>query len=91
MAARSFPLCCLQVASTLGEARSVLDLKPRLEYSIQVRCSALDDLPLWSDWSESYPLYLDGEKSSGTSVACMYIHSVVCDYVHQVFINPLRP
>ncbi|XP_075872070.1 leptin receptor [Nelusetta ayraudi] len=47
-----------QVASSLTEARLVLDLKPELDYSIQVRCSTLGARPLWSDWSESYHIKL---------------------------------
>lgn len=68
----------------------VLDLKPELDYSIQVRCSTLDAPPLWSDWSESYHIKLYGEETAGTTLTYMYIHSVLCDYIHQVFINPSR-
>ncbi|KAM9357750.1 LOW QUALITY PROTEIN: leptin receptor [Symphorus nematophorus] len=48
-----------QVVSVPGEPRSSLDLKPRLNYTIQVRCSGLDKPPLWSDWSEPHHIYLD--------------------------------
>ncbi|XP_076583053.1 leptin receptor [Chaetodon auriga] len=48
-----------QVVSAPGEPRSPLDLKPRLNYTIQVRCSSLDQPPLWSDWSEPHHIYLD--------------------------------
>ncbi|XP_044056055.1 leptin receptor isoform X2 [Siniperca chuatsi] len=48
-----------QVVSAPGEPRSSLDLKPRLNYTIQVRCSSLDKPPVWSDWSEPHHIYLD--------------------------------
>ncbi|XP_039985106.1 leptin receptor isoform X2 [Xiphias gladius] len=48
-----------QVVSALGGPRLSLDLKPRLNYTIRVRCSGLDEPPLWSDWSESHHIYLD--------------------------------
>ncbi|XP_071342277.1 leptin receptor isoform X2 [Trachinotus anak] len=48
-----------QVVSVPGEPRLTLDLMPRLNYTIQVRCSSLDEPPLWSDWSESHHIYLD--------------------------------
>lgn len=56
------PLCRPQVVSAHGEPRSALDLKPKLNYSVQVRCSGLDNPPRWSDWSESYHIYLDSKK-----------------------------
>uniref|UniRef100_A0A3B5ARE7 Leptin receptor n=1 Tax=Stegastes partitus TaxID=144197 RepID=A0A3B5ARE7_9TELE len=48
-----------QVLPTPGEPRLSLDLKPKRNYSIQVRCSGLQEPPLWSEWSESYHIYLD--------------------------------
>uniref|UniRef100_A0A671VQN1 Fibronectin type-III domain-containing protein n=1 Tax=Sparus aurata TaxID=8175 RepID=A0A671VQN1_SPAAU len=39
--------------------RSSLDLKAKLNYTVQVRCSSLDRPPLWSDWSEPHHIYLD--------------------------------
>lgn len=48
-----------QMVSVPGEPRMLLDLKPRLNYTIQVHCSSLDEPPLWSDWSEPYHIYLD--------------------------------
>ncbi|XP_040895895.1 leptin receptor isoform X2 [Toxotes jaculatrix] len=48
-----------QVVSAPGEPRLSLNLKPRQNYTIQVRCSSLDEPPLWSDWSESHHIYLD--------------------------------
>ncbi|TMS20070.1 Leptin receptor, partial [Larimichthys crocea] len=48
-----------QVVSAPGEPRSSLDLKPRLNYTIQVRCSSLNNPPLWSEWSEPHHIYLD--------------------------------
>ncbi|KAM7409749.1 hypothetical protein PAMA_001305 [Pampus argenteus] len=48
-----------QVVSAPEEPRILLDLKPRLNYTIQVHCSSLDKPPLWSDWSEPYHIYLD--------------------------------
>lgn len=62
-----FPLCRLQVVSVLGKPQSTLDLKPKLNYSIQVRCSSLDNPPRWSDWSESYYIYLDSKKTPVTT------------------------
>ncbi|XP_070687901.1 leptin receptor isoform X2 [Pempheris klunzingeri] len=47
-----------QVVSAPGEPRLPLDLKPKLSYTIQVRCSSLDKPPLWSDWSEPHHIYL---------------------------------
>nr|QCO95273.1 leptin receptor [Channa punctata] len=47
------------MVSTPRDPRLSLDLKPRLNYTIQVRCSGLDDPPLWSNWSEPYHIYLD--------------------------------
>lgn len=57
-----FPLWCLQVLSAHGEPKSPLDLKPRLNYTVQVRCSYPDDPPLWSDWSERHHIYLDSKN-----------------------------
>uniref|UniRef100_A0A7N8X959 Leptin receptor n=1 Tax=Mastacembelus armatus TaxID=205130 RepID=A0A7N8X959_9TELE len=48
-----------QMVPAPGEPRLSLDLKPRLNYTIQVRCSSLDEPPLWSDWSEPHHIYLD--------------------------------
>ncbi|GLD49719.1 leptin receptor [Lates japonicus] len=48
-----------QVVSAPGEPRLSLDLKPKLNYTIQVRCSGLNEPPLWSDWSESHHIFLD--------------------------------
>ncbi|XP_069009275.1 leptin receptor [Embiotoca jacksoni] len=48
-----------QVVSAPGEPRLSLDLKPMLNYTIQVRCSGLDEPPLWSEWSEPHHIYLD--------------------------------
>uniref|UniRef100_UPI0037E7B6C8 leptin receptor n=1 Tax=Semicossyphus pulcher TaxID=241346 RepID=UPI0037E7B6C8 len=48
-----------QVVSARGEPRLSLDLKPRLKYTVQVRCSGLHTPPLWSDWSEPHHISLD--------------------------------
>ncbi|XP_049443419.1 leptin receptor isoform X1 [Epinephelus fuscoguttatus] len=48
-----------QVVSAPEEPRLPLELKPRLNYTIQVRCSGLENPPVWSDWSEPYHIYLD--------------------------------
>uniref|UniRef100_A0A4W6D5G8 Leptin receptor n=1 Tax=Lates calcarifer TaxID=8187 RepID=A0A4W6D5G8_LATCA len=48
-----------QVVSAPGEPRLSLNLKPKLNYTIQVRCSGLNEPPLWSDWSESHHIFLD--------------------------------
>ncbi|KAI3368569.1 hypothetical protein L3Q82_025575, partial [Scortum barcoo] len=48
-----------EVVSAPEEPRLPLDLKPRLNYTIQVRCSSLDNPPLWSEWSEPHHIYLD--------------------------------
>ncbi|KAK2908112.1 leptin receptor [Channa argus] len=48
-----------QMASASVDPRLSLDLKPSLNYTIQVRCSGLDDPPLWSDWSKPYHIYLN--------------------------------
>ncbi|XP_074491005.1 leptin receptor [Sebastes fasciatus] len=48
-----------QVVSVPAEPRLSLELKPRLNYTIQVRCSSLDEPPVWSEWSEPHHIYLD--------------------------------
>lgn len=48
-----------QVVSAPGEPRLSLDLKPRLNYTVQVRCSGLEEPPMWSEWSEPHHIYLD--------------------------------
>ncbi|XP_034386267.1 leptin receptor isoform X1 [Cyclopterus lumpus] len=48
-----------QVVSVPAEPRLSLELKPRLNYTIQVRCSGLDKPPVWSDWSEPHHIYLN--------------------------------
>ncbi|KAL6108253.1 lepr [Pungitius sinensis] len=48
-----------EVVSAAAEPRLSLELKPGLRYTIQVRCSALDKPPLWSDWSEPHHILLD--------------------------------
>ncbi|XP_045905624.1 leptin receptor isoform X2 [Micropterus dolomieu] len=48
-----------QVVSAPGEPRLSLDLKPRLNYTIQVRASSLNKPSVWSDWSEPHHIYLD--------------------------------
>lgn len=72
----------LQVASTLGETRLALDLKPLLKYSVQVRRSTLDDPPLWSRWSDSHQIKLYGEKSSLTAHALRFVSHVRPPGVH---------
>ncbi|XP_057698065.1 leptin receptor isoform X2 [Corythoichthys intestinalis] len=47
-----------QVVSTGLERRLVLDLKPEVNYTMQVHCSGLHERPLWSNWSEPYHIYL---------------------------------
>ncbi|XP_024135133.1 leptin receptor isoform X1 [Oryzias melastigma] len=47
-----------QVVSVTGEPRLSLDLQPDQEYTVQVRCSSLDEPPLWSEWSAPYKFYL---------------------------------
>lgn len=58
-----FPLCCFQVVSA-AEPRLPLELKPGLTYTIQVRCSSLDEPPLWSDWSKPHNIKLDSKNRS---------------------------
>uniref|UniRef100_A0A667ZIW4 Leptin receptor n=1 Tax=Myripristis murdjan TaxID=586833 RepID=A0A667ZIW4_9TELE len=48
-----------QVVSVSGEPRVSLDLKPRLNYSLQARRSGPAQPPLWSDWSQAHHIYLD--------------------------------
>lgn len=48
-----------QVVSAPGEPRLSLDLKPKLNYTIQVRCSGPYSPPLWSDWSDAHHICLD--------------------------------
>ncbi|XP_033937667.1 leptin receptor isoform X2 [Pseudochaenichthys georgianus] len=47
-----------QVVSVSEEPRLSLELKPELNYTIQVRSSSLDKPPLWSEWSERHHIYL---------------------------------
>lgn len=53
---------CLQVLSVSGEARTALDLKARVNYTVQVRRSSLHDPPLWSIWSQSHHIFLDSKN-----------------------------
>ncbi|XP_071398759.1 leptin receptor [Centroberyx affinis] len=48
-----------QIVSVSGEPRVSLDLKPRLNYTIQARCSGPGQPPLWSAWSQPHHIYLD--------------------------------
>ncbi|XP_061739696.1 leptin receptor [Nerophis ophidion] len=48
-----------QVVSTGQDRKLILDLKPKVNYIMQIHCSALNDPPLWSNWSEPYNIYLD--------------------------------
>lgn len=59
-----FPVCCLQVMSAPGEPRLSLDLKPKLNYTVHVRCSSPDNPPLWSDWSEPHRINLESKNHS---------------------------
>lgn len=47
-----------------GETKTTLDLKPCANYTVQVRRSSLSDPPLWSSWSESHHIFLDGKNCS---------------------------
>ncbi|CAL8254996.1 unnamed protein product [Merluccius merluccius] len=48
-----------QVMHVSGEPRVFLDLRPRLNYTFQARCSVAAQPPLWSDWSQPHHIYLD--------------------------------
>uniref|UniRef100_A0A672IAY5 Leptin receptor n=1 Tax=Salarias fasciatus TaxID=181472 RepID=A0A672IAY5_SALFA len=48
-----------QMVSAPGEPRLSLDLKPTLNYTVQVRCSSLKEPPLWSEWSEAHHICLN--------------------------------
>lgn len=48
-----------QVVSASAEPKLSLELKPRLNYTLQVRCSSLDKPPVWSDWSKPHHIFLD--------------------------------
>ncbi|KAM9762032.1 leptin receptor isoform 2-T3 [Menidia menidia] len=48
-----------QVRAAFGEPKLSLDLKPNLNYTIQVRCSGLSEPPLWSQWSEPHYILLN--------------------------------
>ncbi|XP_056132005.1 leptin receptor isoform X2 [Lampris incognitus] len=49
-----------QVVYVSGESRVSLDLRPRLNHTIQARCSHLGQQPpLWSGWSQPHHIYLD--------------------------------
>ncbi|XP_061681635.1 leptin receptor [Syngnathoides biaculeatus] len=47
-----------QVVSTGLDRRLILDLRPEVNYTVQVRCSGLHEPPLWSNWSQPYHIYL---------------------------------
>ncbi|XP_074524942.1 leptin receptor [Halichoeres trimaculatus] len=48
-----------KVVSALREPKLSLDLRPRLKYTFQVRCTSLVTPPLWSEWSKPYQFFLD--------------------------------
>ncbi|KAK5869628.1 hypothetical protein PBY51_024331 [Eleginops maclovinus] len=48
-----------QVVSVPEEPRLSLELKPELNYTIQVRSSGLGNPPVWSEWSDPHHIYLD--------------------------------
>ncbi|XP_056271204.1 leptin receptor [Pseudoliparis swirei] len=48
-----------QVASSPAASMLSLDLKPRLNYTVQVRCSGPDEPPGWSGWSAPHHIYLN--------------------------------
>ncbi|KAM8890264.1 leptin receptor isoform 1-T1 [Synchiropus picturatus] len=47
------------INATLDKPQLVLDLKPKLLYIVQVRCSTMAEPPLWSDWSDCLQIFLD--------------------------------
>lgn len=53
---------CLQVISVSGETKTALELKACVNYTVQVRCSSRSNPPLWSSWSESHHIFLDGKN-----------------------------
>lgn len=75
------PLYCLQVMSAPGAPRSSLDLKAKLNYTVQVRCSSLDRPPLWSDWSEPHHIYLDSKNQSFQQEADKTRNSIILLFV----------
>uniref|UniRef100_A0A3B4AZY3 Fibronectin type-III domain-containing protein n=1 Tax=Periophthalmus magnuspinnatus TaxID=409849 RepID=A0A3B4AZY3_9GOBI len=48
-----------EVLQTSLELRMFLDLEVNINYSLQVRCSAPVDPPVWSDWSKAHHISLD--------------------------------
>ncbi|CAN9500887.1 unnamed protein product [Ophioblennius macclurei] len=48
-----------QMVSATPEPRLSLDLKPTLNYTVQVRRSTLKEPPLWSGWSEPHHICLN--------------------------------
>uniref|UniRef100_H3DL77 Leptin receptor n=1 Tax=Tetraodon nigroviridis TaxID=99883 RepID=H3DL77_TETNG len=48
-----------QLKSVSGETRTSLDLKPSVNYTVQVRRSSQHHPPLWSSWSDSHHIFLD--------------------------------
>ncbi|XP_041861661.1 leptin receptor isoform X2 [Melanotaenia boesemani] len=52
----------IQVVSVSDQPRVSLHLEPFVKYTIQVRCSSLEEPPLWSNWSKPHFIYL-GEVS----------------------------
>lgn len=48
-----------QIVPVFEEHSLSLDLKVKLNYTVQVRCSSLVEPPMWSQWSEPHHIYLD--------------------------------
>lgn len=68
-------LCHVQMVSAPGERRMSLDLKPRLNYTLQVRRSGLAGPPLWSDWSEPHHIYLDSKNHLASADSRYSLHA----------------
>ncbi|XP_017276076.1 leptin receptor isoform X1 [Kryptolebias marmoratus] len=47
------------VMSAVGKSNVSLVLNSTVDYRIQARCASLDEPPLWSEWSETYCIFLD--------------------------------
>lgn len=56
-------VCCVQIVPVFEEHSLSLDLKVKLNYTVQVRCSSLVEPPMWSQWSEPHHIYLDSKTT----------------------------
>jgi len=80
---------CVQVASSPAASMLSLDLKPRLNYTVQVRCSGPDEPPGWSGWSAPHHIYLNGRYLHHIHLNGRYLHHIHLNgrYLHHIHLN----